>query len=59
MVRDPHCEFLHLLEGPGRLSGSRVAFLTNDLIGSIIVAFVGAAILVGITRLARARKYSA
>jgi hypothetical protein len=37
MVRDPHCEFLHLLEGPGRLSGSRVAFLTNDLIGSIIL----------------------
>ena len=58
MVRDPHCEFLHLLEGPGRLSGSRVAFLTNDLIGSIIVVFVGAAILVCVTRLVTARKYA-
>ena len=58
MVRDPHYEFRHVREGPGRFSGSRVAFLTNDLIGSIIVAFVGAAILVQITRLVRARKYA-
>jgi len=34
------------------------AFLTNDLIGSIIVVFVGAAILVCVTRLVTARKYA-